>query len=140
MGLFGNDFDKDVAMQILRDHNVYRLVLEYSGGNDEGGVDAVRVTYMDGTQEDNPSWCERHYADSVFDKDTGEWKRNEVSAEETASTKRADILEAPVYDRYYSFAGDFYASGTVVYDVQEGTCVMDGLDEVPQSDNIRLEF
>lgn len=123
-------FDKHKALQVLRDHNVITCVLDYSGGNDEGGVDAVKVTYADGREENNPLWCTRTYSPMQHNPETNKWERAPLPEDKERANECADLIEQPVYDRYYSFAGDFYVSGTVTYDVPAGTVNINGDEQV----------
>jgi len=125
-----NNFDKDKALRFLRDHNVVKCVIDYSGGNDEGGVDNTRVTYADGREELNPSWCQRTYAPMVPNPDTGKWERKTLTTEQERANECADAIEQPVYDRYSTFAGEFYVDGTVEYNVPEGKVRIDGNEQV----------
>lgn len=92
------------AIAWLKEHGYVRCVIEYSGGGDEGGADTVTCYLADGTTVDGPSWDDEGH----------------------------DLLIAPLDYQYGSWAGEFSAYGTLVYDVLAGTCVM--------NDNIMEEY
>lgn len=131
---------KGQAINVLLMHDVVKCVIDYSGGNDEGGVDSIKVTYADGREELNPSWCQRTYAAMVPNPDTGKWERKTLTRAQMYANQVADIIEHPVYDRYYSFAGDFYVEGTLVYDVPEGKAYIDGVEQVPTETRLAREL
>lgn len=133
-------YTKGQAISVLLMYDVVKCEIDYSGGNDEGGVDSIKVTYADGREELNPSWCQRTYAAMVPNPDTGKWERKTLTREQMYANQAADIIEHPVYDRYYSFAGEYYVHGTLVYDVPEGKAYMDGVEEVPAESRVLEEL
>jgi hypothetical protein len=77
-----------------------RVVVEFSGGNDEGGTDAITLYTGETAIGTLPSW---------YDADD--------SPEGLVDGRLASALSAPVFDRYRTFAGDFDVHGEVIWDV-----------------------
>lgn len=143
--MYGNTTQADTraAMQTLRDRGVAKVVIQFSGGNDEGGADGVDFLDADGNKVEgidngahvyeNETWdsVNRRYVSqgwivSAYNRAEGRYEDREATADEIAIAKLTSILEAPIYDRYGSFAGEFHAYGTVTWDVAAGTHEMHG--------------
>jgi hypothetical protein len=71
----------------LKELGVSKAEVEFSGGNDEGGIDAIIIDGEHATS----NW------DGIY-KDTN--------------------LGEPIFDRYYSFAGEFEVWGKFIFDVE----------------------
>lgn len=84
-----------------------RAVVEFSGGNDEGGADAITLYMAAAAPHALPTWFE-----------------GEQSAESRRDERLADALSGPVYEEYGTFAGDFDVSGEVIWDLAEWTVQM----------------
>lgn len=131
MSMFDSKFDKQRALRALEVQGVVKCMIDYSGGNDEGGVDSITVTYADGREETNPTWCKRTYEAMMHNPKTGKWESKTLSPGRRQANKMADLIEQPVYDKYYTFAGEYYVHGTLEYDVRDGKVRMDGSEYVP---------
>jgi hypothetical protein len=92
---------RDQVFAVLRAHKLVTVTVTFSGGNDEGG------------------------ADSIIGRDAS---NNEVDLD--AAGDLADALEAPVYDKYDGFTGEFYVNGTVTWDVVNRKVTMSADEEV----------
>jgi hypothetical protein len=134
------------AMQILRDLGVATVKVEFSGGNDEGGADSIVYLDASGSQVTLGLPDTRAYQSSKFDADTwkptgwivseyeppaegeerGKWGTRPATPEEIRASDLLQVLEAPIYDRYGSFAGEFSVYGILTWDVATGKPSMDG--------------
>jgi len=83
----------------LQKRGVSRVLVDYSGGGDEGGVDDIRLFDLAGKEMGR--MCDTH--------------------KETLDDHLARALGAPVYEQYGSFAGEFSCAGTVEWNVKAGT-------------------
>lgn len=107
----------------LRALGAAKATVEFSGGGDEGGVDSI--TLHDGEGNELPIKLEENYSGSRWD------GTKYVSVEpDTENNQLAGALSAPVNERYGTFAGEFYVSGTVDYDVVAGTVKMNKSERV----------
>jgi hypothetical protein len=97
----------DVFSELAR-VGAIRAVVEFSGGNDEGGPDRVRLFTADGELTDLTVCAQP----------------NEPTPQEAAEEKLADALSEPIYDRYHTFAGDFEVAGELIWDVIDRTVQM----------------
>lgn len=109
-----NGLSRGEIFNRLRALGAAKATVEFSGGGDEGGVDSI--TLHDGEGNELPIKLEKNYSGSRWD--GTKWLSVEP---DTENNKLAGALAAPVNERYGSFAGDFYVSGTVDYDVVAGT-------------------
>lgn len=133
------------AMQSLQALGVASVKVHFSGGNDEGGADDVQ--YLDaagnkvtgipaGNAYENRYWQNgREHNDGwfVYDRSLSDDYREQkrpATAEEIAASKRARVIESPIYAEYGSFAGEFYVDGTLTWDVASGKYEMHGQQEV----------
>ncbi len=81
-------------------------VVQFSGGNDEGGPDSI--TLLKGEQEVGklqPWWAE---GDTIAE----------------ADVELADALSDPIFEEYGTFAGDFDVTGEVIWDTETQTVQM----------------
>jgi hypothetical protein len=114
-------FDKRAALELLRKEQIGKLEIEFSGGNDEGGVDSYAAFAPDGSELKFA--FERTWPDVFVD---GRYQQRELTEEERRVNQLLDTLEQPIDDRYGSFAGDFHVNGRLTYDVAEGTVAFAG--------------
>lgn len=132
--------DTRSTMQALTAVGVATVEIEFSGGNDEGGVDEMRFLDTDGKPVEMPKssaherivWKDgRDQSEGwvVYDRSLSEDYRHQyrpATDEEIRVAKIDKVLTAPIYARYYSFAGEFYVHGMVTWDVAAGTHKMSG--------------
>lgn len=101
----------DVFAELAR-RGYTRAVVHFSGGNDEGRADSTRLYAGDAWVSFNPS--------RAYDR----WdplQNRFIALERTPDQHLAEGLEAPIYQEYGTFAGEFYVSGTVTWDVATRT-------------------
>lgn len=107
------------AWEMLAELGAVKADVEYSGGHDEGGVDGIAITLGDGSRLD-----------------TCDWPRDE---EKNPHWRLAELLALPVYEKYYSFAGEFSVHGNVVWDVAEKKVMLDGSETVEEWNTVSEE-
>lgn len=111
--------------QRLQGLGAAKATVEFSGGGDEGGVDSI--TLYDGEGNELPVKVEENYSGSRWNPATSQYEPVEP---DTPVQELATALGAPVYERYGSFAGEFYVSGTVDYDVPTGSVKLNKSERV----------
>jgi hypothetical protein len=103
--------NKANVFQHLRNLNIHRVDVDFSGGGDEGGPEAISITTLDGkTHQISPYSYTK-----------------EISQENIITN--ADVIESlsgPIYEKYGTFAGEFYVNGTLVWDVGARNVYMQG--------------
>jgi hypothetical protein len=99
--------DRPGVFAALKRLGANRAVVEFSGGNDEGGPDSI--TLYVGEEEVST---------------LSAWPTGTRTVEEQAQDRLADALSEPVFDEYHTFDGDFDVTGEVIWDVAEGTVQM----------------
>lgn len=108
------------------------VTCHFSGGNDDGGVDSYEFYTADRDGpipvDDHPAWTTAH-AGYVFDDQTGRYVKSD-DTELNALAEFRDLVERPIYEQFYTFAGDFYVNGTLVWDVTNRTVEMQGEEQV----------
>lgn len=128
------------AMQTLQGLNVAKVVIPFSGGNDEGGADGIDYFDADGKSIDYIPSSEAHFStkwnpDTKRFDDVGwqvtDWSvrpsvSRDATAEEVTLAKVAQVLEHPIYERWGSFAGEFYVHDTLTWDVATGKHTLSG--------------
>jgi hypothetical protein len=82
-----------------------RAVVEFSGGNDEGGPDTITLFNGEETVRTLPTW----------------WQAGDADEDLIAL---ADAVSDPVFEAYGTFAGDFDVTGEVIWDAQTKTVQM----------------
>ena len=101
---------KNRVFAMLKEQGAIKAVLSYNGGNDEGGVDDITLV-LESVDEGGKN-IEVDYP--------GQWD---------GGGELAELLEGPVSFKYGSWAGDFSAYGTLTWDVEAGTVVMDDYEQ-----------
>ncbi len=114
MGLFDDKKDPEVrkaeGLALMRKHKIVSARVVYSGGNDEGGVDEVEVTYKNGKVTN---------LEAVSTYDWQSRTTRSLTAKDESINALHGALTAPVYDEWYSFAGEFYVNGELLWDAEE---------------------
>lgn len=154
--------DKQGVIEFLRSNGIARVEIEFSGGNDEGGVDATTFYNEQGevmadpmpphiylTQIGRTGWGMKdvngeEFPDgtlvtSVRDDERGYYSRR-ATAEEVVAHNLHTALYAPIYNKYYSFAGEFYVSGTLTWIVNEERAVMSGEERVDHYEGFEEDY
>ncbi len=147
--------DTREAMQVLLAAGVVTVKVSFSGGNDEGGPDGT--TFLDaagnevtrplshaheGTEwnPDTKAWESVGWiASGPWDREAGRANYRSATDEEVQWAKVAAVLEAPIYDRWGSFAGEFYVHGTCTWDVATGTHRLTGQESHEEYDDFSYE-
>ena len=95
---------------MLKTRGAIRAILSYNGGNDEGGVDEITLV-LEGVDENG---------NNIVVNYPTQWDGGE---------ELAKLLEGPVDSKYGSWAGEFSAYGTLTWDAEAGTVVMDDYEQ-----------
>lgn len=139
-GYSPSDAELRSTMQTLRAAGVATARLEFSGGNDEGGVDSAEYLDAEGNKVDVPTSHaykrqEWNHTTRTYGPETWVvYARNEdgtsgyrpATPDEVKWAEIGSVLEYPVYDRWGSFAGEFYVHGTLTWDVATGKHTLSG--------------
>lgn len=133
----------DNAMQNLRSAGVATVTVEFSGGNDEGGADGIDYFDAEGNALIVAGSHAYNESGSRYDPDTGKFvqsparwvvyetgTKRDATPAEIELAQVATVLEHPIYDRWGSFAGEFYVHGTLTWDVAAGTYKLSGQETV----------
>lgn len=115
--------DKKEVFDLLHDRGIKKVVVSFDGGNDEGGVSSITLEHSDDTTSEMNEW----YPSSTYDPETRTWKESSPPSKDEELSK---ALCKPVYDKYSSFAGEFYVNGEVIWDVVSRKATMSGDEEV----------
>lgn len=125
---------RDEVFEELESLGVHKAIIHFSGGHDEGGTDRIELhrygkdpleyrEHIWGYVEDENGETVYELVESVH----GTWKRPKtrpLTAEEEAEMKLSQSLAAPIYDKYYSFAGEFSVHGVVVWETETRKVIM----------------
>lgn len=126
---------RDAVFTALKKRGVAKVEVHYSGGNDEGGVNDI--IFLDANGE-NIGRMDEYYGG------TQEWDdvaKKYLPAKPPTDDQRLSMsLCVPVYDKYYSFAGEFYVNGTLTWDVTTGKVNMRGTEEVSHDEDFDDEL
>lgn len=129
-------FDKAKTMAMLRAKAATGATVEFSGGNDEGGVTQITLTVAlangEKEQRDFPVYTPGGYRSNG----KGGWEN--ISPPTNEDEELGQMLAAPVDEAYGSFAGDFYVEGAVIFDVEADTVKMEKSESVMQDSESEL--
>lgn len=129
------EISRETVFRVLSENNISKLHVNYSGGNDDGGIDYFEVFLKDGTQ------CKAFYGsyrDGYCDLDEGMIDINNYVSYFHHDKDFFDALEKPIYnytghDR--SFAGNFETQGTLIWDVDQKKVSIDDYTKEYNSDD-----
>lgn len=113
--LDGVGTNKARTFTLLRKLGATKAVLHFSGGNDEGGVDAILLHFP--TPEGAEKPLTKDFPVAYYNQEGDE------------DVELSLLLQAPIDAEYGTWAGEFSAYGTLVWDVQAGTVVMDKYEQ-----------
>ena len=125
--------NKSAVFAELRKRGITKVVVGFSGGGDEGGVDDISLFNAEG----KVGTLQESYAGETYDPATKKWIPARTLTEDE---KLATALGKPVYDKYCTFAGEFHVHGEVVWDVAKGTVNMQGSQSVERYDDFEEEI
>jgi len=106
--------NKREAMKALEKMGATSALISYSGGNDEGGVDLVVVRTPKGEQI-----LEERYRSYTYR--NGSTYRKPFPPDIKEEGELVELLSAPIYDQWGSFAGEFSTYGTITFIVETDT-------------------
>jgi hypothetical protein len=142
-----DDHLKRRILEALSRRGYVRAVVLFSGGNDSGGVDQIKVTKEDGTTTDlglpppvvTKGWTPDGWT-TLKVPVCRTWKDGKPNDRPATDTEIIEhdfhrLLAQPVYDAWGGFAGDYYVSGKYIYDVDEDTIRLGQDVEVPRSEH-----
>jgi hypothetical protein len=108
---------RDKVWAWLKSIGATKAIVEFSGGGDEGSIDDLEIFAGEGKiKPEITGYAWAGYGDS----------KSELTEDEIMG----NALAQPIWDKYYTFAGEFHVHGTVTWNVEEGTVMMDGQESV----------
>jgi hypothetical protein len=110
------ELNQKEVLALLKKKGIEKVTVKFSGGHDSGGTDGIEFEVLG---------------------ETVQWTEKEV---DTIRVGLFDALEAPVWDRYGSFAGEFNVYGEVVWDVKEEKVHIRGSEEVCNTEEFEEEI
>lgn len=113
--------------------------VSFSGGNDSGGADDHTFYDAEGNKLD----IRTHYHSTNRRLDDGKWHTVDLTDAEKEDNNFLTLIDAPIYWKWGSFAGDFSVSGTMYYDISPDSERPDRVTEEGQVDKgeyCRMEY
>ena len=104
------------VFDLMHQRGYAKVIVEFSGGNDDGDVDGITAYDVDGKPVARLQ--EEHYYGL---------------GPKSLDTLLAEAVVQPVYDEYSSFAGEFFVHGTVTWDLETKEVNMDDHLETPDA-------
>lgn len=125
------------VLALLRELGAVRAVAAFSGGNDQGGIDSLILTLADGGERQIEFQYDRQW---VYDGTSWQTRMVALTPEQLANNALWELMDQPIDGRYGSFAGNYSVEGEVVADVEEGTVVIKGEEEVREYESFEEEL
>lgn len=127
--------ERSKVFELLAAKGAAKALVHYSGGHDEGGVNAIQLLDKDETEIGQ---IEEFYGpEQVWNAELKKYIDGPAPTEEQELSK---ALCAPVYDKYYSFAGEYSVSGEVTWDVTTRKVAMTGEESFESWDSFEEEL
>lgn len=105
--------NKKQVFEELKKLGAVQAVIAFSGGNDSGGADSITLLNVDGNDIEH----------SLEDDDG-----------------LGEALCQPIYDKYHSFAGEFFVDGTLTWTVEGSKLEMSGHETVEEYESIDCDL
>lgn len=121
---------KKEVFEMLEKLNIAKVIVEFSGGGDEGGADSISAYNENNEVVELPKFGKQRV--SRFDHTQEKWV---YDRELTETEKMLEALEKPIEDKYGGFDGDFYVSGEVVWDVKKKKVLLSGKESVQHEES-----
>lgn len=115
---------REQVWEELTRRNAAKAVVHFSGGNDEGSVSRIELVDANGAEIGE---LQEIYAPTEWSEKEKKWVRK---TQPTQEELLVNALVRPVYDKYYSFAGEYYVEGTVTFNVANRTAHMEASETV----------
>ncbi len=135
----------DQIFDELRRRNITKVVVAFSGGNDEGGADGFTAHYTNGTEQELPVvhvyvdyQTQQHVVSAGYA--DGEHTTRPATPEEIAHAALLEALEQPIFDRWGGFSGDFHVDGTLTWDPVARTAKLEGSEGEMQYESFEDEL
>ena len=149
-------FDKQAAFDGMTKRGINRIEILFSGGNDEGGIDQIQATDLEGNEiviEDTP-WVASSYENQTVTKGVwlphhahgGDFQNqkfvplSDLDAEVLDNINFRSSVESIIYGKYYTFAGDYYVEGTAILDISENLAKVTAHESVREWFDIEESF
>ena len=113
------DATEDEVFNFIKANGATKAVIEFSGGEDSGGCDSIRLLDADDAlvvELKEASWG------MEYDSKLNKWVRQPLGNDEKVRIKLCN----PVYDRYHSFAFEGHVYGQLVWNAEDRTVRMTG--------------
>ena len=149
-------FDKQVAFDGMTKRGINRIEMNFSGGNDEGGIDHMLATDLEGNEIDIPDtpWVSSCYENQTVTEGVwiphhahgGDFQNqkfvplSDLDAEVLDNINFRRSVENIVYGKYFTFAGDYYVEGTAILDVSENVAKITGQESGQEWSDIEESF
>jgi len=148
-------FDKLAAFDGMTKRGINRIEIHFSGGNDEGGIDYMQATDLEGNEIDIPDapWVSSCYENQTVTKgvwlphhaEGSFWEQkfvplSDLDAEVLDNINFRSSFENIIYGKYYTFAGDYYVEGTAILDVSENLAKITAQESVQEWSDIEESF
>lgn len=122
MGLLDPKLDKERTLELLRKKGAVRVVLEFSGGHDEGAVESITLYDAYDNGQDLPTWYCGGYG---MEKVNGEYQYVPLSEPANEDEELADLLEGPINEAFGAWDGVSSTQGTLTWDVESQTAKLE---------------
>ena len=149
-------FDKQAAFDGMTKRGINRIEMNFSGGNDEGDIEAIQATDLEGNEiviEDTP-WVSSRYETQTVTKgvflphhaEGGDFKNqkfvplSELDADVLDNINFRRSVESIIYGKYYTFAGNYYVEGTAILDISENVAKITAQESVQEWSDIEESF
>jgi hypothetical protein len=130
---------KDKIIAAFTKRGIAMAEVTFSGGNDDGSCDGYTFFDVDNNVVDG---VVMHYISKSHNVD-GKWVERELTDEDKAQNDFVNLVDAPIYWRWGSFAGDFSVEGTMYYDITPDSERPDQVTEdgqIEKGEYCKLEF
>ena len=124
--------NRNEAFKYLKSINVRKVIIDFSGGGDEGGVDQITL-YEKGGERNINEWTNN----KTWNNTKKCW---ELITPPSIEHELSVCLCKPIYDKYNGFAGNFYVSGQLTWNVKDKSVKISGKESEEVWDDIEEDL
>lgn len=117
--------NKQRAFALMQEFGIETAIVEFAGGEDSGGVDNILFKDKDG----HDLAIGEQVWEQEWDQAAGRYIDKTIDEQQKKINELHELLSAPVYDTYYSFAFEGYVDGKVVWTASTRSCEMTTQEE-----------